>query len=89
MARCSAAVPLAQATAWRAPTASAKAVLERLDPWAGGQEIVAQRRGHRRDVIVVDGLAAVGQERLHAAAFSSTMAIRASAESQSVLVSLA
>ena len=67
--------------------------LESLDPWPGGQEIVAQRRRHRRDVIVLDGLAAVGQERrrlwAHAAAFSSTIAIRAAAESQSVLVSLA
>ena len=37
-------------------------VLERRDGRPGGQEVAPQGLGHRGDVVVLDGLAAVGED---------------------------
>jgi hypothetical protein len=63
--------------------------LEGLDGRARGQEVGAQGRRHRRHVVVLDGLTAVGKERrLRHQAFSASMAFRPSSLSQSSLLSL-
>ena len=73
----------------RRRTVSAKALLERLDPRAGGQEVGAQRLGDRRDVVVLDGLAAVGQEGVSACAGLEQRLQRRRRRASRVLVSLA
>jgi hypothetical protein len=64
-ASCSAAVPLEHATACSAPTAAAKARSNSPTDRPMREPLAAQRRDDRGHVVIVDGLAAVGQE-LHA-----------------------
>jgi len=62
--------------------------LELDDLRAGGQVVGPQRLGDGRDVVILDGLAAVGEEPLLHTPVSSSMARRRSAVSQSSLLSL-
>ena len=59
----SAAVPEFTATACRASTTEADGPLEGLDGWTGREPVRAERRDDRLDVVVLDGLVRIGQQR--------------------------